>query len=71
MDRGAWWVIAHGIARVGHNLATKPPTLMLLSCFSRVRLCYLIDGRPPGSPIPGILQARVLEWIANAFSAPH
>ena len=27
-----------------------------------------IDGSPPGSPIPGILQARVLEWGANAFS---
>ena len=25
MDRGAWWATAHGIARVGHNLATKPP----------------------------------------------
>ena len=27
-------------------------------------LCDLIDGSPPGSPIPGILQARTLEWIA-------
>ena len=26
-------------------------------------LCYPIDGSPPGSPIPGILQARTLEWI--------
>ena len=26
MDRGAWQVIAHGVARVGHNLATKPPS---------------------------------------------
>ena len=25
MDRGAWWAPVHGIARVGHNLATKPP----------------------------------------------
>ena len=25
MDRGAWWAIAHGITRVGHDLATKPP----------------------------------------------
>ena len=25
MDRGAWQVIAHGVARVGHDLATKPP----------------------------------------------
>ena len=27
------------------------------------------DGSPPGSPIPGILQARVLEWVAISFSA--
>ena len=31
-------------------------------------LCDPIDGSPPGSPIPGILQARVLEWGAIAFS---
>ena len=31
-------------------------------------LCNPIDGRPPGSPIPGILQARILEWVAISFS---
>ena len=31
-------------------------------------LCDPIDGSPPGSPIPGILQARTLEWVANSFS---
>ena len=31
-------------------------------------LCDPIDGSPPGSPIPGILQARTLEWIAISFS---
>ena len=31
-------------------------------------LCDPIDSSPPGSPIPGILQARVLEWVAIAFS---
>ena len=31
-------------------------------------LCDPTDGSPPGSPIPGILQARVLEWGAIAFS---
>ena len=29
-----------------------------------------IDGSPPGSPIPGILQARILEWVAISFSTP-
>ena len=31
-------------------------------------LCDLIDSSPPGSPIPGILQARTLEWVAISFS---
>ena len=31
-------------------------------------LCNPVDGSPPGSPIPGILQARTLEWVANSFS---
>ena len=32
-------------------------------------LCDPIDGSPPGSPIPGILQARTLEWAAISFSS--
>ena len=31
-------------------------------------LCDPIDGSPPGSSVPGILQARILEWIAISFS---
>ena len=31
-------------------------------------LCDPIDGSPPGSPVPGILQARTLEWVAFSFS---
>ena len=31
-------------------------------------LCDAIDGSPPGSAVPGIFQARVLEWVAIAFS---
>ena len=31
-------------------------------------LCNPIDGSPPGFPIPGILQARTLEWVAISFS---
>ena len=37
----------------------------LLSCLT---LCDPIDSNPPGSPIPGILQARTLEWVAISFS---
>ena len=42
--------------------------LLLLSRFSRVRLCVTIDGSPRGSPVPGILQARTLECVAISFS---
>ena len=31
-------------------------------------LCDSIDGSPPGSPVPGILQARALKWVAISFS---
>ena len=31
-------------------------------------LCDPIDGSPPGSPVPEILQARTLEWVAISFS---
>ena len=31
-------------------------------------LCDRIDGSPPGSPVPGIFQARTLEWVAISFS---
>ena len=37
----------------------------LLSCPT---LCDPRDGSPPGSPVPGILQARTLEWVAISFS---
>ena len=37
----------------------------LKSCLT---LCDPTDGSPPGSPVPGILQARTLEWVAMSFS---
>ena len=63
----------------GHEstIATKPVRLgttataaaaaakSLQSCPT---LCNPIDGSPPGSPVPGILQARKLEWLAISFS---
>ena len=38
------------------------------SCQSCPTLCDHIDGSPTGSPVPGILQARILEWVAISFS---
>ena len=37
-------------------------------CQSCLTLCDPIDGSPPGSPIPGVVQARTLEWVAISFS---
>ena len=42
--------------------------LLLLNHINRVRLCDLIDSSPPGSSVPGILQAG-MEWVAISFSS--
>ena len=44
---------------------TTTTTKSLRSCPT---LCDPIDGSPPGSPVPGILQARTLEWVTISFS---
>ena len=46
-----------------HTAAAAAKSLQ--SCLT---LCDPIDGSPPGSPVPGILQARTLEWVAISFS---
>ena len=48
------------------NLSVTAAAKTLQSCPA---LCDPIDGSPPGSPVPEILQARALEWAANAFSS--
>ena len=53
MDRGTWQAAATAAAK------------SLQLCLT---LCDPIDGSPPGSPIPGILQARTLEWVAISIS---
>ena len=45
------------------NLAAAAKSLQLCPT-----LCDPIDSSPPGSPVPGILQARTLEWVAISFS---
>ena len=49
----------------GKVAAVAAAAKLLQSCPT---LCDLIEGSPPGSPIPGILQARTLEWVAISFS---
>ena len=53
-----------------HTLIPLRPLLLLLLLLlqSCLTLCDPIDGSPPGSPVPGILQARTLEWVAISFS---
>ena len=45
-----------------------PILLLLLLLQSCPTLCDPIDGSPPGSSVPEILQARILEWVAISFS---
>ena len=47
------------------KLWSTAPAKSLQSCPT---LCDPIDGSPPGTPVPGILQARTLEWVAISFS---
>ena len=47
------------------EVAAAAAAKSLLSCPT---LCDPRDGSPPGSPVPGILQARTLEWVAISFS---
>ena len=48
-----------------YNQAAAAAAKSLQSCPT---LCDPIDGSPPGSPVPGILQASTLEWVAISFS---
>ena len=58
--------LSHPYMTTGKTIAlTAAAAKSLQSCPT---LCDPIDGSPPGSPIPGILQARTLEWIAISFS---
>ena len=66
------------LSRSQHSLVSQFLVLKLLVIYaaaaaakslqSSPTLCDPIDGSPPGSPVPGILQARSLEWVAISFS---
>ena len=68
MDREAWRAAIHGVAksqtRTTKNAAAAAKSLQLCPT-----LCDPIDGSPPGSPVPGILQAGVLEW--GTMASPY
>ena len=52
-----------------HAAAAAAAAAAAKSLQSCPTLCDPIDGNPPGSPVPGILQARTLEWVAISFSS--
>ena len=60
LSTGHWW---------GQNAPDHAAAAAAKSLQSCLTLCNPIDGSPPGSPIPGILQARTLEWVAISFSS--
>ena len=59
--------LSHPYMTTGKTIALTAAAAakLLQSCPT---LCDPIDGSPPGSPVPGILQARILEWAAVPFS---
>ena len=56
------------LCSVTHSAAAAAAAAVAKSLQSCPTLCDPIDGSPPGSPVPGILQARTLEWVAISFS---
>ena len=57
---GSWVELGFSV-----GVETAAAATLLQSCPT---LCDPVDGSPPGSPIPGILQARTLEWVAISLS---
>ena len=67
------WHSAFLIVQFSHPYMTTVKTIALTATAAKSlqwcpTLCDPIDGSPPGSPVPGILQARTLEWVAISFS---
>ena len=67
LSRGGWGT-TEAIPSICWSLITLPAAAAAKSLQSCPTLCDSIDGSPPGSPVPGILQARTLDWVAISFS---
>ena len=57
--------VCHEVCKGQCYNAAAAAAKLLRSCLT---LCDPIDSSPPGSSVPGILQARILEWVAVSFS---
>ena len=60
-----WTFVDKVMSLLFNMLSAATGAKSLQSCLT---LCDPIDGSPPGSAVPGILQARTLEWVAISFS---
>ena len=75
MDRGAWQAMVHRVAksRTQLKLFSTESKFLMLSDAQVLQLCPTffdpMDYSPPGSSVSGILQARILEWVAISFSS--
>ena len=58
----------HIIVKINKFYIPKIRAAAAKSLQSCLTLCNPIDSSPPGSPVPGIIQARTLEWVAISFS---
>ena len=72
-DLGIELASTHVSCIAGRFFTTEPPGIIVFSATAKLLqscliLCDPIDGSPPGSAVPGILQARTLEWVAISFS---
>ena len=65
-DEGLHWNLRSH--RVDPHFPQRADYAAAKSLQSYPTLCDPIDGSPPGSPVPGILQAGILEWVAISFS---
>ena len=61
-------VVVRGSLGMASRVGSLKPAAAAKSLQSCPTLCNPIDGSPPASPVPGILQARTLEWVAISFS---
>ena len=63
-----WFVLTHKAEMINRGYAAAAAAAAAKSLQLCPTLCDPIDSSPPGFPVPGILQARTLEWVAISFS---